>query len=159
MRYYPLDEQKCELTFASWSQEVTKVLQKILNTKPFFLVSILFQLDLLLGKSISRKKILNMYTTSKEFELRDFEGNDIILQILNIMLYYNSIALFIINTAYWGLFFREKRRNIWPLLWGKVCQCDLHNPTMEVSKTKYEYKYTNTTLLHKFANVIFTIEF
>ena len=56
---------------------------------------IFFQLDLLLGKSISRKKILNMYTTSKEFELRDFEGDDIIQKIL----YCNNIALFIINTA------------------------------------------------------------
>ena len=98
VRYYPLDEQKCELTFASWSQEVTKVLQKILTWKSFVSLSSytsFFQLDLLLGKSISRKKILNMYTTSKEFELRDFEGDDIIQKIL----YCNNIALFIINTA------------------------------------------------------------
>ena len=35
----------------------------------------LTQLNLLLGESISRKKILNLFTTSKEFELRDFEGD------------------------------------------------------------------------------------
>ena len=31
-------------------------------------------------------------------------------------------------------FFREKSWNIWPLLWGEVCQCDLHNSTVEVLK-------------------------
>ena len=30
--------------------------------------------------------------------------------------------------------FREKSWNIWPLLWGEVCQCDLHNSTVEVLK-------------------------
>ena len=80
VRYYPLDEQKCDLKFGSWSQEATKVAHNIcwisrilsLLCHPLFCLT---QLNLLLGESISRKKILNLFTTSKEFELRDFEGD------------------------------------------------------------------------------------
>ena len=45
-------------------------------------------------------------------------------------------------------FFREKSWNIWPLLWGEVCQCDLHNSTVEVLKpksTKPNWWYQNHT--------------
>ena len=47
-------------------------------------------------------------------------------------------------------FFREKSWNIWPLLWGEVCQCDLHNSTVEVLKpksTKPNWWYQNRTKL------------
>ena len=37
VRYYPLDEQKCDLKFGSWSQEATKVAHNILlDFKDFF---------------------------------------------------------------------------------------------------------------------------
>ena len=83
VRYYPLDEQKCDLKFGSWSQEATKVAHNILLDIKDLKSSLclchrlfcLTQLNLLLGESISRKKILNLFTTSKEFELRDFEGD------------------------------------------------------------------------------------
>ena len=80
---------RCEILPAWWAEMWPQIcilesgghkgwwISRIWNLFSFCLCHHLFcltQLNLLLGESISRKKILNLFTTSKEFELRDFEG-------------------------------------------------------------------------------------
>ena len=81
---------RCEILPAWWAEMWPQIwilesgghkgwwISRIWNLFSFCLCHHLFcltQLNLLLGESISRKKILNLFTTSKEFELRDFEGD------------------------------------------------------------------------------------
>ena len=74
-----MDAQNCSLKFASWSQEVTKVsiASRYLQEEDWAQGTLShlfkrFQLNLVIGTSISTHKIMSLYSINKEYELKEF---------------------------------------------------------------------------------------
>ena len=65
--YYPFDVQMCELKFASWSTEVSRVGLEIFSISQNSIIFV--QINISIG-TIDKKKLLGLYSPSGVFELK-----------------------------------------------------------------------------------------